>query len=81
MAKREVKLTFPETLITEPVIYNLGHTFEVVTSIKRANVTKDTGWVDLELEGETEEIERAISDLRSKGIDVRTINSSEYVDL
>lgn len=80
MAKREVKLTFSEELITEPVIYNLGHTFKVITNIKRANVTQDTGWVDLEIEGETEEINWAISDLRAKGVDVHTIDSSEHID-
>ena len=81
MAKREVKLIFPEVLVKEPVIYNLGHTFKVITNIKRANVTENTGWVDLELEGENEKIEAAIDDLRSKGIEASVIESSEYVDL
>ncbi len=80
MAKREVKLTFAEGLITEPVIYNLGHTFKVITNIKRANVSQETGWVDLELEGEMEEINRAISDLRSKGVEIHPIDSSEHID-
>ena len=41
MARQRVKLTFPPELITEPVIYNLGNEFEVVTNIRRAKVTRD----------------------------------------
>ena len=80
MAKREIKLTFPEGLIREPIIYQIGHEFKVGTSIKQANVTKDTGWVVLVIEGETKEIERAISSLRTKGIKIDVIDSSEHID-
>jgi ABC-type methionine transport system ATPase subunit len=73
MAKREIRLTFPESLICEPVIYRLGHDFKIVTNIRRANVTKDSGWVVLELEGEKDEIERAMEDLTSKGIKVEVL--------
>jgi len=80
MAKREVKLTFPEVLIREPVIYRIGHEFKVVTNIKRANVTEDSGWVVLEIEGALEEINRVISYLRTKGVKVEGIDSSEHID-
>ena len=56
MAKRQVMFTFPEELIKEPIIYNLGHQFKVVTNIRRADVSENRGWVVLELEGEEEEI-------------------------
>jgi ABC-type methionine transport system ATPase subunit len=81
MARREIKLTFPEELVTQPVIYHLGHDFKIVYNIKKANVTKDTGWVLLEITGENEEIEKAIEDLRNKGIKVEITDSSEYIDL
>ena len=57
MSKRRVRFTFPTGLITEPVIFDLGHRFQVVTNIRRADVREDMGWVVLELEGEEEEIE------------------------
>jgi ABC-type methionine transport system ATPase subunit len=81
MAKRKVKLTFPEELITEPVIYKLGHEFKVVTNILQANVTKDSGWVVLEIDGENDEIGKAIDNLRDKGVKVEIHDSSEFVDL
>lgn len=77
MATRKVKLTFPEKLITEPVIYRLGHNFKVITNINQANVNKDSGWVVLELNGELEEIDRAIQYLKEKEIKVELIDASE----
>ncbi len=60
MAKQRVKFTFTGELIKEPVIWKLGKQFELVTNIRRAEVTEDRGWVILELEGELEEIERGV---------------------
>ena len=56
MARRRVKFTFPTKLITEPVIYELGHRYKVVTNIRRADVREEMGWVVLELEGAEDEI-------------------------
>ncbi len=70
MAKRTVMLTFPGELVTEPVIYNLGQQFNIVTTILRADVTEDRGWVVLELDGEDEEIEAGITWAISKGVRV-----------
>jgi len=58
LAKQRVKFTFPQEMIKEPVIWRLGRDFDLVTNIRRADVTEDRGWVVLELEGEMDEIER-----------------------
>lgn len=73
MARRRVMFTFPPELITEPVIYNLGKQFKVVTNIRRADVTEDRGWVVLEMEGRDEDIERGITWVTSKGVRVDPI--------
>jgi len=70
MAKRQVMFTFPEELVREPIIYNLGHQFNVVTNIRRADVSENKGWVVLELEGEEVEIERGIGWVKDKGVRV-----------
>jgi len=70
MAKQRVKFTFPQELITLPVIYELGKHFDVVTNIRRADVTEDRGWVVLELDGDLQEIERGIEWVTSKGVRV-----------
>jgi ABC-type methionine transport system ATPase subunit len=74
--KRMLKFVFPPELITEPILYNLGHQFKVVTNIRHANVEIDKGWVVLELEGDEEEIEQAISWLTSKGVGIESANVS-----
>jgi len=70
MAKQRVKFTFPQELITLPIIYELGKDFNVVTNIRRADVTEDRGWVVLELDGDLQEIERGIQWVTSKGVRV-----------
>ena len=70
MAKKQVMFTFPRELIKEPIIYNLGQQFKVVTNIRRADVSEDRGWVVLELEGEEEDIERGIAWATAKGVRV-----------
>lgn len=74
MAKRRIHLTFPEHLITEPVIWNMGKNFEVVTNIRRANVEERVGWVILEVEGTEAEMERAIQYARDLGVQVAEID-------
>jgi hypothetical protein len=70
MAKQRVKFTFPQELITLPIIYELGKNFDLVTNIRRADVTEDRGWVVLELDGDLREIERGIQWVTSKGVRV-----------
>lgn len=65
-----MKFTFQEGLIREPVIWRLGREFEIVTNIRRADVTDDRGWVVLELEGELEEIERGLKWMQEQGVRV-----------
>ena len=73
MAKRRVRFTFPEQLITEPLIYNLGRKFEIITNIRRANVQERVGWVVLELEGDDGEIERGLEWMTEAGVRVDPI--------
>ena len=70
MAKQRVKFTFPQELITLPIIYQVGKEFSVVTNIRRADVTEDRGWVVLEIEGDLKEIERSLEWVTSKGVRV-----------
>lgn len=70
MAIRRVKLTFPGELIKQPIVYRLGHEFEVVTNIRRADVTATDGWVVLEIEGGEETIHRALQWLDDLGVRV-----------
>ncbi len=74
MGKQRVKFTFPTTMVKEPVIYRLGHDFNVVTNIRRADVREDMGWVVLELDGEDSEIERGLDWVGSTGVRVDPVS-------
>lgn len=73
MASMRFHIRFPEDKIKEPVIYQIGKEYQVVTNVRRADVRETTGWMDLELSGETSEIERAVAGLRQKGVIVDPI--------
>ena len=69
----KVHVQFPEDKIKEPVIYQIGHEYKVITNVRRADVRETTGWMDLELTGDSTEIDRAILGLREKGVIVDPI--------
>lgn len=77
MPTRRFTLNFSEELLTEPIIYNLGQQFNIVTNILRADVTGDRGWVLLELDGEDEDIEAGITWAISRGMRVEPISDEE----
>ncbi len=70
MVSRQVMFTFPQEQIREPIIHTLSHQFEVVTNIRRADISDDKGWVVLELVGDPEEIDNGIAWVTSKGVRV-----------
>ena len=74
MAKHRVKFTFPADLVTRPIIYELGHQFDLVTNVRRADVRENEGWVVLELEGTEEEIDGGVGWVSSPGVRVDPIS-------
>jgi len=67
MAKLRFHIRYPEERIPDPILYQIGKEFQVVTSIRRADVRETTGWLDVEFAGEADEIERAVEGFRQKG--------------
>lgn len=65
-----MRLIFGRDLVTEPVIYHLGKKYDIVTNIRRADVTRDEGWVMLEMNGEPDELDRGVAFLESRGVRV-----------
>lgn len=73
MKSLKVRLTIPSEKITEPIIYNIGQQYRVVTNIRRANVTEESGWVVLEMQGTSEHLELAIDYLKSINVQVEPV--------
>ncbi len=73
MTKKWVKLTFPQELIKEPVIYRMARQFDIIPNIRRAKVTETAGEVVLELEGDEENLQEGIDYLVKLGIQVEPV--------
>ena len=75
MGKQRVKFTFVDQLVKQPIIYQLGHKFDIVTNIRRAEVGEDLGWVVLELDGDDSEIQRGLEWVSASGVRVDPIGA------
>jgi ABC-type methionine transport system ATPase subunit len=74
MARTRLFVSFPEELVDRPMIYEVVKKFEVVPNIRRANVEAHSGWIILELAGETPQLEAAVSYFEDVGC---TVNRME----
>lgn len=70
MSGARVKLTFPEQLITQPILGRLARELDVLPNIRRARVEDKVGWIVCELDGTPEAVEAAVAWLRQVGVDV-----------
>ena len=73
MSRMRLRLTFPSSLIQEPILYRLVKDFDIVINIRRADVKADYGWVVLELEADEPTLERGVAWLKDKGLQVDPI--------
>jgi ABC-type methionine transport system ATPase subunit len=70
MKNVRVRLTFPESMIKQPIIGRMVREFDVMPNIRRANVEETVGWIICELGGEDSDVEGAIEWLGDLGIQV-----------
>ncbi len=71
--KLRVRLTFPQELIKEPVLFKMAKKYDVMPNIRRARVTDTFGEMILELEGIEENLQQGINSLREQGVVVELI--------
>jgi L-aspartate semialdehyde sulfurtransferase ferredoxin len=69
-------LSYPRTLIKEPILYQLVKKFDLVFNIRGASVSEEMGLVAVEFEGSNDQIERALTWLRSTGVTVEPIEKN-----
>jgi L-aspartate semialdehyde sulfurtransferase ferredoxin len=73
MTTKRVKLTYPQDLIKEPVIFTMARKYDVMPNIRRAKVTESVGEVVLELEGEEKSLNDGIAYLKERGVKVEPV--------
>lgn len=70
MAKVDITLVASGEAVSRPWISTLAKDFLVDVNIVKANVDSDYGWMQIELEGPVEEIQRATAWLMTTGMHV-----------
>ncbi len=71
--KTRVKLTFPQDLVKEPVLFTMAKKFDIMPNIRRAKVTATAGEVVLELEGAEQNINSGIEYMKQQGVDIELV--------
>lgn len=66
-------LMFPARLIQKPVIWELGHKFDLITNVRQVSVADDIGIACLELEGAPAEVTAGVRWLRKLGVNVEPV--------
>jgi hypothetical protein len=78
MAMRKYFCTFPQHLISEPIIsHTLGVKFGVIPNIRAASITDTLALVAVEIEGEETAIERSVAYLKERGVRVEEMQDDD----
>lgn len=73
MAKVDVTLIASGESVSKPWISTLAKDFLIDVNIVKANVDSDYGWMQIELDGPVEEIQRATAWLMTTGMHVEAV--------
>ncbi len=75
-----LQLIYPEDKVKEPILCMVCKNFDVVVNIRTAKVTKDTGMLTVEVEGEAEEIDRVMKFIEDRGVIVQPIEGQIFTE-
>jgi ABC-type methionine transport system ATPase subunit len=65
-----VKLTFPESLVREPIIARMVKELDIIPNIRRADVGERDGWIICELDGSADTVDSTVRWLKEQGVQV-----------
>lgn len=71
--KKRVYLTFPPSLVREPIVCEMYDRLRVKFNLRTASVNDEIGIIGLELEGDAERLEAAMAFFRERGVRVEPI--------
>jgi hypothetical protein len=68
MIECRVRFNYPPHLLDQPIIYDFGKKFDVVTRVLDANVTPQQGQLLLSIQGEEEVVEQGLAWVSEQGV-------------
>ena len=71
--KKRVYLTYPASLVREPVLCEMYDRSGVRFNVRTASVSEEIGVIGIELDGDEAKIEQALAYLRERGVTVEPI--------
>ena len=73
IVEKKVRLTYPQHLLNQPLIYQLIRQFDLLTNILSAQVTSEAGWLILAVRGKRERVEQGLAWMAEQGVQVEVI--------
>jgi NIL domain len=67
---RTLHLTYPPSLVGEPILYRLIRHFDLTINLRSAQLGMEEGWIEIQAIGAEQEIDRAIHWLTDEGLQV-----------
>lgn len=81
MSLRKYFCTFPQDLISEPIIsHTLGERFGVIPNIRAASITDTVALVVVEIEGDDTKVQQSVDYLRERGVKVEELSEGDGKD-
>ena len=76
MAEQVLRLIYPPSVLNSPLTNQLIRRFtELTVNILRAEVTSNSGWMEVQLVGSAGMIEAAIEWLRQKNVEIQVLGA------
>ena len=70
---RLFKMSFPQKLVSEPIMHRISSEFKVVPNIIRGRITEKGATLDVRLTGSSKALEDALACLRQEGVGVQPL--------
>lgn len=70
MPTRTFRLNYPATLLRQPILHQFIREFDLTVNIVRAQMSLEEGWLEIEVNGATEELDRGQAWLETQGVQV-----------
>jgi hypothetical protein len=81
MAISRYNFTFTKEMADRPIIHSLSTNYDLVPVIERAQLSDSAGWMRVALNGEQDEIQRAVADLMTLGVMVTPIHLAPITEV
>lgn len=74
IVERKVRLTYPQHLLDQPLLYRLIRQFDLLTNILEARVTAEEGWLVLAVRGDHERVQQGLEWMAEQGVQVKIVS-------